>query len=398
MARKAIEWPRVIVRGQSKVTIYKTKIAGAERFQLRFWELGRVVRQTSSNEDEAVYAAEKIADRLRAGESSAMNLDASEASTYRHALEACGGVPLDAVCREWAEARRRLGRIPIMQAVDDWVLRNSGKSIPLNQCVDLFVSDQKSRGNSLEYIRIAETRLDLVKVAFGCRSIADIQANDLREFIEARGGEPKTRKNYRDILVTLWRWARAEGYLPRDIQTEAERVTVQKVKRKARIEIFTPEEMRKLLNGATPNLLPVLVICGFAGVRSGNFGEISRLRWEDVKFDRNVIDVEGKTGERRFAPMQPNLAAWLTPFKNRTGPISSGVIDKAFERLAKACGVEWKHNGLRHSFGSYRVASTKAIEQTSLEMGNSPAMIRKHYLEAVHEDQAEEWFGLMPEK
>lgn len=56
----------------------------------------------------------------------------------------------------------------------------------------------------------------------------------------------------------------------------------------------------------------------------------------------------------------------------------------------------WKHNALRHSFISYRVAQTKNVAEVSFEAGNSPQMIHKHYRELVKEDAAKEWFSIEP--
>jgi hypothetical protein len=56
----------------------------------------------------------------------------------------------------------------------------------------------------------------------------------------------------------------------------------------------------------------------------------------------------------------------------------------------------WKHNALRHSFISYRVAETQDVAKVSLEAGNSPQMIFKHYRELVRPAVAKTWFGLIP--
>jgi len=80
-------------------------------------------RQTTTDEAAAVDMAERIADRVVLWDESAMNLDAPTASIYRHALEACGEIPLDIACREWAEAKKRLGAVPLMCAIDDWRAR-----------------------------------------------------------------------------------------------------------------------------------------------------------------------------------------------------------------------------------------------------------------------------------
>ena len=64
---------------------------------------------------------------------------------------------------------------------------------------------------------------------------------------------------------------------------------------------------------------------------------------------------------------------------------------------AKAAGVEWKHNALRHSFISYRVADIKNVDQVALEAGNSPDIIFQHYRELVAEVTAKEWFVVTPD-
>jgi hypothetical protein len=58
--------------------------------------------------------------------------------------------------------------------------------------------------------------------------------------------------------------------------------------------------------------------------------------------------------------------------------------------------VELKHNALRHSFISYRVAQIQDVPQVALEAGNSPAMIFGHYRELVTADDAKKWFSIQP--
>jgi hypothetical protein len=60
-------------------------------------------------------------------------------------------------------------------------------------------------------------------------------------------------------------------------------------------------------------------------------------------------------------------------------------------------GGKWKHNALRHSFISCRVAKNKNVNEVAMEAGNSPDMIFKHYRELVTEPEADHWFGVAPE-
>ena len=56
----------------------------------------------------------------------------------------------------------------------------------------------------------------------------------------------------------------------------------------------------------------------------------------------------------------------------------------------------WKHNALRHSFISYRVAQIQNVAQVALEAGNSPRMVFSNYRELVRPADAERWFGITP--
>ena len=57
----------------------------------------------------------------------------------------------------------------------------------------------------------------------------------------------------------------------------------------------------------------------------------------------------------------------------------------------------WKHNALRHSFISYRLAAVQNTAQVALEAGNSPQMIFQHYRELVRPVDAEKWFAVTAE-
>ena len=61
---------------------------------------------------------------------------------------------------------------------------------------------------------------------------------------------------------------------------------------------------------------------------------------------------------------------------------------KRIEKVVKASGVKWKRNGLRHTFGSYRMEQTKNEGLVALEMGNSPKVVKDHYFEIVDEHDA----------
>ena len=56
----------------------------------------------------------------------------------------------------------------------------------------------------------------------------------------------------------------------------------------------------------------------------------------------------------------------------------------------------WKHNALRHSYISYRVAQIQNVAQVALEAGNSPRVVFANYRELVRPVEAAKWFGIVP--
>jgi hypothetical protein len=75
------------------------------------------------------------------------------------------------------------------------------------------------------------------------------------------------------------------------------------------------------------------------------------------------------------------------PYANVCNPLT---------RLTSKSNVTQKHNALRHSYGSYRLAIIQDASKVSFEMGNSPKMVFEHYREIVTPEQALAWFAIMP--
>jgi integrase len=149
-------------------------------------------------------------------------------------------------------------------------------------------------------------------------------------------------------------------------------------------------------------MVPCLAIAAFAGLRAA---EIQRLDWSEIHLTgaEKFIEVKAgkaKTASRRTVPVSRNLDAWLAPHAQPSGPVVEFVrADKQlFITLAAKSGVEWKRNGLRHSFISYRLGVIKDVGQVALEAGDSPAMVSKNYRQLVTETAAKEWFAIMPAK
>jgi integrase len=166
------------------------------------------------------------------------------------------------------------------------------------------------------------------------------------------------------------------------------------------VNIYTPDEMQKLLAKAPDEFRPMLLLAGFAGIRTEEF---TRLKWSGLNFDQSCIVLDDdvvknhRTASRRVVPMSANLRAWLEPYKAKKGLVwTDGDIHHAQENCGKLAGVPWKKNGLRHSFCSYRLAVLNDAVKVAFEAGNSATTIHSHYKALVTEQAAREWFAIVP--
>jgi integrase len=195
----------------------------------------------------------------------------------------------------------------------------------------------------------------------------------------------------------LFSFALERNYLPEGKPTAASQLRKLKVK-SGDVTIYSPAQFQKILHSAPPHLIPMLAISAFAGIRTA---ELARLDWSAVDLDRGLIELrasQAKTASRRLIPITANLAAWLQPLERKGRIIPSGEYAKESTALARALGIEWPRNVLRHSFISYRIATVKSADQVALEAGNSPSIIFKHYRELTTEEQANDWFGIVPKE
>jgi integrase len=167
----------------------------------------------------------------------------------------------------------------------------------------------------------------------------------------------------------------------------------------ADIEFFTATELRKILHAATSKAATCIALQAFAGVRSE---ELLRLTWLDLERRNGFIEItagKAKTAQRRLIPISPNLTQWLTDAPRagqRVWPHSKPFLFEAMRNATDKANVARKANGLRHSFITYRLASTKDAAEVALEAGNSPTMIFRHYRELATEAEAVDWFGMVP--
>ena len=201
--------------------------------------------------------------------------------------------------------------VSLLTAVEDWIAGRGknphlvSKTVP--QIVEEFLTAKQVEEASFYHLEDRKYRLNKFAKSFPGR-IERISTHEIEVWLNGLAVSGRTRNNYRNAALQLFRYARGKRYLLRNEPTVVEDVATA-VAGEGEIQIYTPAELRTLLANATEKLLPFFAIGAFAGMRSQ---EMMRLVWKDIRFDQGFIEVsasKAKTASRRLVPLLPVLAA-----------------------------------------------------------------------------------------
>jgi integrase len=191
--------------------------------------------------------------------------------------------------------------------------------------------------------------------------------------------------------------------------------------------ISAVDEAREVLNAATkdPYLAAVVVLVMFCGLRTE---EAQKMVWEWIHLQHPMVEVPAvaaKKGEERFNEFQidrldlnlktlpPNGLAWLQyvsrkvylmPMKGAQSkprkqigavlPVNPSTYRNRKKKHLKM--ISWRANVLRHTFCSMHMAAFKDHPLTSTLAGNSVRELKASYKRPVPQDNALEYFSIMP--
>ena len=269
--------------------------------------------------------------------------------------------------------------------------------ITVSQLADELLKAKLRDGMSKDHLRDLRSRLARFCGDFGNLPIASITVEEIDNWLRDLPLSPQSRVNYRAVIGVMFGHAMKRGMIDSNpITRTAKPKLVDKPP-----EIFTPDELRVLLETASreaPDVLPMLTLGAFAGLRDA---EIKKLDWSEVNLTRGHIEVKAtkaKSARRRIVPILSNLAAWLRPYAAMNGHVvpagARGKIDRVCEVASLA---RWPQNGLRHSFASYRLAAIGDAPRVAHELGHtSPQMLYSKYRELVLPEEAERYWDIKP--
>jgi integrase len=386
--------------GSAVVPIYRTESKGRVRFTLSFYRDGRRMRKMFNTLEDAKKEALFVAQRVQSGMQHVTDLKPHERDSFKAAeglLEKLG-IPLYAAVEDYVRARTLAGSesLSVMATEYGKMFGKIVRRATVPEVVAELLKIRKQDGASTDYLGQLRTTLNRFATKFP-GPILEVTGPEVDAWLRSLEIKAVTRNSMLRCIKVLFTFAKGQNYLPDEKTTAVEVIPQVRVKLDD-ATIFSPEEMTTLLHNAPPELVPILAIGAFAGIR---MAELERLDWKAVDLDRKFIEIragQAKTASRRVIPISDNLVAWLTPLERKGKIVRTKELQTHVPALARALKMEWPRNVLRDSFISYRIAVVQSADQVALESGNSPSIIFKHYRELTTPEIAEKWFSIVPKE
>ena len=248
-----------------------------------------------------------------------------------------------------------------------------------------------------------KSKLKPLNVALGGLPVMAVNEEKALALLDSMPISARSRGNYRIGFSGFFNFCKRKGWI--DSNPVAE-ISI-KV-RSGEIRVLTVEQSKALLEAAAASphakfAVPYAAISIFAGLRPG---EAQQLRWEQVHFDTNTIEIlrhTSKTRDTRFVPIDATLRAWLEIHKQAGGGVIGGNFRKIWDSVKTKAGeiiggtfMFGNQDIMRHTYASYWLAVHKNRAELAERMGNSPSVIRAHYRRPIQEATAKTFWKLTP--
>jgi integrase len=303
---------------------------------------------------------------------------------------------------EAADAFKRLNGAPLTEAVTYFLshAKPAGGVRTFKEIAEEFLRSRKAMGvRPRTYVQY-ESYLRILGEEFNDEPISQIMRSDLEDFFTESEWSPRTRINYMVTLSTIFTFAQDRDYCPGNPAAKVGRPILED----RPVGILKIKETVALLTAALKYesaMIPAVAIGLFAGIRRS---ELTALDWSEINLAQGTIEVRGskaKTRQRRIVHVCDSLKKWLLPYARQTGEVTVSKRDDVWgehlrDLVGKAAITDYPHNGLRHSFGSYHYELHRNEQLTASEMGNSPAVIFRHYRNLVSPADAKQYFSITP--
>ena len=218
------------------------------------------------------------------------------------------------------------------------------------------------------------------------QSIQDLTPKLLEQWkscLFTRGLKPSTINRYLGLLKAMGSKAYEWGYVPENRYLTVKPMRIIETKEDEKI-VYSPDDIKKIQKSCETEYQRVLVdIAFYSGLRRS---EIQNLKWEDIDFDNDIINVQStkewtpKSYKSRYVSLNEHLKKTLLQWRKKskeeyvlpTNLSNKWYLSKMFKTILDNAELKGSIHDTRHTFIT-RLA----------EAGEDPLVLQK---EAGHSD------------
>ena len=274
-----------------------------------------------------------------------------------------------------------------------------------------YLEEKEQSGVSSNTLVQAKNLLRRFKNHFGAeKSLSDFETKQIRSYLNS---VPKGSYNHHLRAVKgLFNWA-VESELIKENPAFIIKLRKRPHKEPAILSCQDAENLVKAaLKLHNKELLAYAAITLFGGLRPDS--EMRQIGWSDINLeDSEIIVRKGKKCTPRTVDMPENLGEWLH-LCDHTTPIYPKNFREKWSKVRVAAGFRsgaartknqkkrdsklkpWVPDYTRHTAISHRLRQTGDITKTATWAGNSPVMIRSHYLGRVTAGETANYWLIVP--
>lgn len=286
-------------------------------------------------------------------------------------------------------AREKLGTIPLMEAVEFYVLHHpTTGTITVKELIPEYLKAPGKRGKNKtikrrpDSLKGAQWRLNAFARNFGDRNIHEITTQEIEKWLVSNDWDGLNRRHYLASVTALYNYAIRKKRVTLNPAASIEKPDIIT----GEPDIMTPKNIEKILNTAAKSesgrdLLPRLAISFFCGLRPR---ELDRLRWENVSLENRLItvgkDVAKIQGHRRTVEISNCLLAWLVTCRRTPGkvwPYGSTTYNHKKKSLFAKTKVKLPYDAGRRCFASFHLAMHQNAALTAEMLGHPDATLLK---------------------
>jgi integrase len=208
------------------------------------------------------------------------------------------------------------------------------------------------------------------------------------------GRAPATVNRYLSAMRSCWNWGRAAGLLPQDLLWPSRLMLTEP---KGRTRFLSDEELTRLLEASaahSPLMHAAVVVSIGCGVRQG---ELLRLRWSDVDFERQRLRVLlSKNDDARSVYLPAAAIAALKPLKRATvvgqhifidangKPVDKSWIEYRWRMIRDAAKLhDFRWHDLRHSCASFLAQQGANLLEIGAVLGHRSTSVTRRYAHLI---------------